>query len=106
MIGRFVDVTASLTAVTVFCDGQVVARHERGPGPTTAVVTDPGHKATAVTMRQALADDRQRRAGRDPPPHRRPRRRVAGAAGLRRPVRRRLRPHPDQPSRRPEASNP
>jgi DNA replication protein DnaC len=29
MIGRFVDVTASLDTVTVFCDGSVVARHGR-----------------------------------------------------------------------------
>lgn len=28
-IGRFVDVTASLTEVAVFCEGQLVARHER-----------------------------------------------------------------------------
>ena len=61
MIGRFVDVTASLTAVTVFCDGQVVARHDRS-WAKQALVTDPVHKETAVTMRQALAEDRQRRA--------------------------------------------
>jgi hypothetical protein len=61
MIGRFVDVAASLTAVTVFCDGKVVARHDRS-WAKQALVTDPVHKATAVTMRQALAEDRQRRA--------------------------------------------
>jgi hypothetical protein len=60
MIGRFVDVTASLDAVTVCCDGQVVARHDRS-WAKHGVVTDPAHKATAERMRQALAEDRQRR---------------------------------------------
>jgi transposase len=60
MIGRFVDVTASLDAVTVFCDGQVVARHDRS-WAKHGLVTDPVHKATAERMRQALAADRQRR---------------------------------------------
>jgi hypothetical protein len=59
-IGRFVDVTASLNTVTVFCDGQAVARHDRS-WAKQAVITDPVHKATAATMRQALAEDRQRR---------------------------------------------
>lgn len=59
-IGRFVDVTASLDAVTVFCDGQIVARHDRS-WAKHGLVTDPVHKATAERMRQALAEDRQRR---------------------------------------------
>jgi len=61
MIGRFVDVTASLAAVTVFCDGKVVARHDRS-WAKQALVTDPVHRACAEQMRRALADDRQRRA--------------------------------------------
>jgi hypothetical protein len=61
MIGRFVDVTASLTAVTVFCDGKIVARHDRS-WAKQALVTDPAHRACAEQMRRALADDRQRRA--------------------------------------------
>jgi transposase len=61
MIGRLVDVTASLNTVTVFCDGQVVARHDRC-WAKQGLVTDPVHKATAERMRQALAEDRQRRA--------------------------------------------
>lgn len=61
MIGRFVDVTASLATVTVFCDGQLAARHDRS-WAKQALVTDPVHQAVAATMRQALADDRQRRA--------------------------------------------
>lgn len=59
-IGRFVDVTASSQEVTVVCDGQVVARHSRS-WAKRGVVTDPAHSATAARMRQALAEDRQRR---------------------------------------------
>ncbi|MFD7989839.1 IS21 family transposase [Kitasatospora indigofera] len=59
-IGRFVDVTASPHEVTVFCDGQLVARHQRS-WAKQAVVTDPVHAATAQRMRQALALDRQKR---------------------------------------------
>jgi transposase len=60
-IGRFVDVTASPETVTVFCDGQLVARHHRS-WAKQAVVTDPEHAATARQMRQALALDREKRA--------------------------------------------
>ncbi|KWX05882.1 transposase [Carbonactinospora thermoautotrophica] len=59
-IGRFVDVTASLETVTVLCDGQLVARHARS-WARQGVITDPVHAATAARMRQALAEDRQRR---------------------------------------------
>lgn len=63
VIGRFVDVTASPETVTVFCEGRVVARHQRS-WAKQAVVTDPDHVATAARMRQALALDRQlRQAG-------------------------------------------
>lgn len=60
VIGRFVDVTASPQEVTVFCDGQVVARHPRS-WAKHGIITDPTHAATAKQMRQALAEDRQRR---------------------------------------------
>jgi hypothetical protein len=60
VIGRFVDVTASLEEVTVFCESQVVARHQRS-WARQAVVTDPAHAATAARMRQALALERERR---------------------------------------------
>lgn len=60
VIGRFVDVAASPETVTVFCDGQVVAVHQRS-WAKQAVVTDPAHAATAQRMRQALALDRRRR---------------------------------------------
>lgn len=59
-IGRFVDVVASPWQVTVRCDGQVVARHERS-WAKLGTVTDPEHRATAAQMRQALAVERQRR---------------------------------------------
>jgi transposase len=59
-IGRFVDVTASLETVTVFCDGKVVAQHIRS-WARQGVITDPAHAATAARMREALALDRQRR---------------------------------------------
>jgi hypothetical protein len=61
VIGRFVDVTASPDTVTAFCDGQVVARHERS-WAKQAVVTDPAHAAAAARMRQALAVEREKRA--------------------------------------------
>lgn len=60
VIGRFVDVTASPLEVVVFCEGQVVARHDRS-WAKHGVVTDPAHAATAARVRQALAEDRQRR---------------------------------------------
>jgi transposase len=60
VIGKFVDVSASAQDVTVVCDGQVVARHTRS-WAKQGVITDPAHRATAAQMRQALAEDRQRR---------------------------------------------
>ncbi|MBL7489130.1 IS21 family transposase [Frankia sp. AgB1.9] len=63
MIGRFVDVTASLETVTALCDGQTVAAHRRSWAPHT-VVTDPAHATAAKAMRQALAADRQARQSR------------------------------------------
>lgn len=60
VIGRFVDITASLDTVSVVCDGQVVARHRRS-WAKQGVVTDPDHKATAAKLRQAFNEERQRR---------------------------------------------
>lgn len=60
VIGRFVDVSASLEEVTVLCEGQAVARHQRS-WARQAVVTDPAHAATAARMRQALAREREKR---------------------------------------------
>ncbi|GII96370.1 transposase [Sinosporangium siamense] len=60
VIGRFVDIVASPDTVTVTCEGNPVARHHRS-WARQDVVTDPAHAATARQMRQALAEDRQRR---------------------------------------------
>jgi hypothetical protein len=57
VIGRFVDVTASPTAVVVFCQGQVVAEHRRS-WAKQAVVTDPAHVTRARQLRRNLAQDR------------------------------------------------
>jgi len=61
VIGKFVDVTASAQEVTVFCNGEVVARHERS-WAKHGVITDPAHQAIAVNLRQAFAADRKQRA--------------------------------------------
>jgi transposase len=60
MIGRFVDITASPHEVTVFGDGLIVARHSRS-WARHGVVTDPAHKAVALSMRLALAEERRNR---------------------------------------------
>lgn len=60
LIGRFVDVTASPTIVTVCCEGQVVARHQRSWAKQD-VVTDPDHAALAAQLRAGFAADRRRR---------------------------------------------
>ena len=62
MIGRLVDVTATLTRVIAVCDGTAVADHERS-WATGAVVTDPGHVMTAKGLRSqfsAAKRDRER----------------------------------------------
>lgn len=60
VIGRFVDITASPQTVTAYCDGQVVARHNRS-WTKQDVVTDPDHAALAAQLRASFAQDRQRR---------------------------------------------
>ena len=52
VIGRFVDVHASLTAITVTCSGTIVAVHVRHWGHR-ATITDPAHVATAKILRAA-----------------------------------------------------
>jgi len=62
VIGRLVDVTATLTRVIVICEGQVVADHDRC-WANHAVVTDPGHVQTARGLRatfSAAKRDRER----------------------------------------------
>lgn len=60
MIGRFVDVSASLERVEVFCAGHRVARHDRS-WAKHEVITDPDHRERAAQMRRQLGLDRQRR---------------------------------------------
>lgn len=64
VIGRFVDVRASATAVTVTCEGQLVAQHARS-WAKNAVITDPEHVARARRMRQDLARQREERQRRE-----------------------------------------
>jgi transposase len=51
MIGRLVDVTASLTTITVTHDGQVIATHNR-EWARQLTVTDPAHVIAARGLRQ------------------------------------------------------
>lgn len=64
VIGKFVDVTASALEVTVFCNGEVVARHTRS-WAKHGVITDPAHQAIAVNLRKAFAAERKQRAAAD-----------------------------------------
>jgi transposase len=61
VIGRFVDVTATLDEVIAYCDGQLVARHHRS-WASHAVITDPTHVATAAQLRRHYTAERHRRA--------------------------------------------
>src|SRR5699024_9665519 len=54
MIGRLVDITATLTRVIVVCDGIAVADHERC-WAGSAVITDPGHVVTAKGLRSQFS---------------------------------------------------
>ena len=49
---------ASPTTVEAFCDGQLVAHHDRS-WARHMVITDPAHVATAHQMRLALAEQRR-----------------------------------------------
>lgn len=60
VIGRLVDVTATLTRVVVTCAGEVVADHERC-WAKQVTVTCPEHVAIAKTLRAAYAADRAAR---------------------------------------------
>lgn len=60
VIGRLVDVTATLTRVIVICQGQVVADHERC-WANHAVVTDPAHVETARGLRSIFSAARRDR---------------------------------------------
>ncbi|WP_285589983.1 IS21 family transposase [Actinomycetospora sp. NBRC 106378] len=51
VIGRFVDVTASLSTVSASCDGTVVARHPRS-WAKRQVINDPAHLELAQALRR------------------------------------------------------
>ena len=57
-IGRFVDITASLSTVTAVCDGELVAQHERS-WAKRAVVNDPAHLEMARVLRREHAARRE-----------------------------------------------
>ncbi len=52
-IGRFVNVTADLTTVTISLDGRTVATHSRSWG-TGLTLTDPSHVEAARALRKAF----------------------------------------------------
>ncbi|MEO3892744.1 IS21 family transposase [Nonomuraea sp. B5E05] len=54
VIGRRVDVRADLERVTVRCEGRLVAEHARSWAPHQTL-TDPGHAATARSLRAEAA---------------------------------------------------
>lgn len=58
VIGRFVEVTASLTRVRATCEGRTVADHERYWG-SEATITDPAHRACAHQLRADLYQRRE-----------------------------------------------
>jgi hypothetical protein len=60
VIGRFVDVIATPTIMTAFCQGHVVARHSRSWAKQD-VITDPEHAAVAAQLRAGFTADRRRR---------------------------------------------
>jgi transposase len=64
VIGKFVDVIASAREVTVFCNGEVVARHVRS-WAKHGVITDPAHQSIAVNLRKAFAAERKQRSAAD-----------------------------------------
>ena len=69
MIGRLVDVTATLSRVIVVCDGRTVADHERC-WAKHAVVTEPAHVLIARGLRStfsAAKRDRERALRAEPP---------------------------------------
>lgn len=64
VIGRFVEISATLAAVTASCAGQIVAEHTRDWG-TGRTITDPAHQATAKALRADLAARPQHRTTRE-----------------------------------------
>lgn len=66
VVGRFVDVVADLTHVTITCAGTVVGRHRRC-WARHQTITDPAHRATAHRLaHQASAAQVEQTAPTDP----------------------------------------
>lgn len=61
MIGRLVQVTATLDRVIAVCDGTVVADHARC-WANQQVITDPGHVTTAKVLRADYNQIRRQRS--------------------------------------------
>jgi len=57
VIGRLVDITATLERVTVTCSGQVVADHQRC-WARHLTITDPAHVAAAAVLRRHYRQQR------------------------------------------------
>lgn len=57
-IGRFVEVTTTLSQVVATCEGRVVAQHPRCWG-RELTITDPAHRDTAKQLRAELAQRRR-----------------------------------------------
>ncbi len=60
VIGRFVDIVATLDRVTVTCNGRVVADHPRC-WARRQTITDPAHVQTAARLRTAWKHDQAAR---------------------------------------------
>ena len=56
-LGRFVDIHATATTVTITRDGEVVGAHPRC-WARRETITDPAHVGIAKTMRAAFAEER------------------------------------------------
>lgn len=57
MIGRFIDVHATATTVTMTCNGEIVGAHQRC-WAKHASITDPHHVGIAKSLRSAFAEER------------------------------------------------
>jgi transposase len=62
VVGRFVDVTADLTTVTISCAGAVVGRHPRC-WARHQTITDPAHRETAQRLAHRAAAARDHAGG-------------------------------------------
>lgn len=61
VVGRFVDVTADLTTVTITCGGTLVGRHDRC-WARHQTITDPAHRAKALDLAHHARTVKEQRA--------------------------------------------